>query len=116
MQALRAWQRRTHRLDSSRYQAGNILLETTQDQVKLTDFGLARVVDDVKLTRTGLCLARPCIWRPNRRGAKRPIIAPISSAWARSCTRCAPASPRSRDSAFDSETDFRDKAPSAARA
>src|SRR5207248_9942121 len=37
---------------------GNILLEAPVDRVKLTDFGLARAAEDVKLTRTGFVADR----------------------------------------------------------
>ena len=33
---------------------GNVLIEESTDRVKLTDFGLARVDDEVKLTQTGM--------------------------------------------------------------
>ena len=37
----------------------NILLETSVDRVMLTDFGLARAVDDATLTRTGIIAGTP---------------------------------------------------------
>ena len=67
MQAV-AWPGRGARagLDSSRHQAGQYPARAPQDRVKLTDFGLARVAEDVKLTRTGFVSGTPLYMAPEQ--------------------------------------------------
>ncbi len=51
---------------------GNILLEPPQDRVKLTDFGLARAAEDVKLTTTGFVSGTPLYMAPEQAMGEEP--------------------------------------------
>ena len=51
---------------------GNILLEHSNDSVKLTDFGLARATEDVKLTRTGFVSGTPMYMAPEQAMGEEP--------------------------------------------
>lgn len=51
---------------------GNILLESTHDRVKLTDFGLARGAEDVKLTNTGFVSGTPLYMAPEQAMGEEP--------------------------------------------
>src|SRR4029450_2061637 len=44
----------------------NILLESGVDRVRITDFGLARAVDDIRLTRSDLLLGTPQYMSPEQ--------------------------------------------------
>lgn len=44
----------------------NILLETEVDRVRITDFGLARAVDDIRLTRSDVLLGTPQYMSPEQ--------------------------------------------------
>ncbi|HKB03330.1 MAG TPA: serine/threonine-protein kinase [Gemmataceae bacterium] len=50
---------------------GNILLENGIQRVKITDFGLARAVDDPRLTRSGYIAGTPAFMSPEQASGER---------------------------------------------
>ncbi len=73
----------------------NILLENGVERVRITDFGLARAVDDVSVTRSGEVTGTPQFMSPEQAQGSRSITVATCSAWARCCTRCVRAARRS---------------------
>ena len=58
----------------------NILLENCVERVKLTDFGLARAIDDASLTQSGIIAGNAAdTWLRSRPGASRSTPAPTCS-------------------------------------
>ncbi len=51
---------------------GNILLEAPGGRVKLTDFGLARMAEDIKLTQTGFVAGTPMYMAPEQALGEHP--------------------------------------------
>src|SRR5262249_55523191 len=50
---------------------GNILLENGVERVKITDFGLARAVDDASLSRSGQVAGTPSFMSPEQAAGER---------------------------------------------
>ncbi len=73
----------------------NILLEEQVERALITDFGLARTVDDASLTQTGIVAGTPHYMSQNRRTEILPTIVPISLAWVRYSTSWQPVIHRS---------------------
>jgi serine/threonine protein kinase len=73
---------------------GNILLENSVERVKLTDFGLARAVDDAGLTRTGELAGTPEFMAPEQAGNgpldHRSDLFSLGSVLHAMCTGCSP--------------------------
>ena len=66
----------------------NIMYEVASDQVKVTDFGIARITDSSR-TKTGWCWAHPPICRRSNWPARRLMAVRIFSRSALRCTSCA---------------------------
>ena len=66
----------------------NILLEHGSGRVLLTDFGLARLTEDVKLTQTGFVAGTPLYMSPEQGTARKWITGPTCSASAACSTPC----------------------------
>ncbi len=65
----------------------NILLENCVERVKLTDFGLARAIDDTSVTLSGVIAGTPQYMRPSRPGVSRSPPRQICFHWERCSTR-----------------------------
>ena len=81
----------------------NILLENGVERVRITDFGLARAIDDASVTHSGYLAGTPQYMAPEQARAKRSTTVRTCSAWEAYSTRCVPAirrSERTRPSRF----------------
>ncbi len=74
----------------------NILLEEGVERVTITDFGLARAVDDASMTCSGVIAGTPQYMSPEQaRAASRSMLAAICFRSAACCMPCAPVARRS---------------------
>ena len=71
----------------------NILLENGVERVKITDFGLARAVDDDSCTRTGFVAGTPAYMAPEQARGEPPDPAPTCSVSAASSSPYVPGEP-----------------------
>ena len=70
----------------------NILLENGVERVVITDFGLARAIDDANMTQSGIIAGTPQYMSPEQaRGNRRRSPSAICSVWAVCSISCAPA-------------------------
>lgn len=76
---------------------GNLLI-TPDGRVKITDFGIARIADQVPLTATGQVMGTVQYLSPSRRAGTRHRRRPTSTRWASSRTSAWPAAAPSRAS------------------
>jgi len=61
---------------------------TAREDVRLVDFGAAKIVGSSRVTRAGIVFGTPHYMSPSRRAGSRSTTGPTSTRSASSCTRC----------------------------